>query len=253
LFAHILYILDVVCFFIFCFDCVCKWDLTTRRSILSLSAHAGHPILALATLRDGNLITQGKDGTVKLWDMHARTSAGAVNATPLRTIETHSYSFCKMQLCEESGAPLLLLPCEEASNFQLMDLRAPATDPPAQLIECEERVPRNESMEEEFFSRMDEKEAAEMQKLLASRPPQYQRKVGMCMAAKFFKPDNSNRNSSFNADSAASSSSPVSLPELNVAWATEGGVFGVWDIRAARHLFQQKLHKDTSQFLHNIL
>ncbi len=181
---------------LFCLFGRCQWDLSTRRSVLSLPAHPGHPILAVTTLRDGGLLTQGKDGTVKLWDLNAVSSGsiGAAAPTPVRTIETHSYSFCKMQLCEETGSPLLLLPCEEASNFHLVDLRAPASAPPAQLIECESRVPRDENLEEQFLSRMDEKEAREFEELIASRPPQYERKVGMCMASKFFKPDNSATN-----------------------------------------------------------
>ena len=183
---------------------------------------------------------------MKLWDL-ARPSA------PIRTIQTDSYTFFKMQLCEEAagGAPMLLLPCEASSNLSLVDLRAPPSAAPAQLIECEKPLPRNTDLEEQMMSRMDEKEAEEMKQILANRPTQYERKVGIVMAAKFFQPqllDAANSSASSSSSSAASSSSASgSLPALHVAWGSESGIFGVWDIRAAKHLFQQSLHKDTSQ------
>lgn len=220
----------------------------------TIAAHSGSPVLALQSLSDGRVLSQGKEGTVKLWSLDRPSE-------PLRTYQTHSYTFCKMQAVEPAdGSPLLMLPCEAASNLALMDLRAPPTDPPAQLIECEARVPRDEAAEEQFMSRLDEKELQELQALLAQRPVQYERKVGIVMAAKFFQPPSSagadasaagpNAASSSSCSSSSSSSSavgPCSLPDLKVAWASESGIFGVWDIRAAKHLFQQSLHKDTSQ------
>lgn len=212
----------------------------------TIAAHSGSPVLALQSLSDGRVLSQGKEGTVKLWSLDRPSE-------PLVTYETNSYSFCKMQAVEPAdGSPLLMLPCEAASNLALMDLRAPPTDPPAQLIECEARVPRDEAAEEQFMSRLDEKEMQELQALLAHRPVQYERKVGILMAAKFFQPPSAAGpkaapSSSSSSSSSSSTVSPCSLPDLKVAWASESGIFGVWDIRAAKHLFQQSLHKDTSQ------
>jgi WD40 repeat protein len=246
---------------------VMVWDLATRRSVLKLAAHTG-PVLAVHALSDGKLISQGNDGLGKFWDVNSSTTA------PVHTIETESYTFFKSQVVEmtprwersnaasssfvvtaASGAsppsdslsssstisplpsssypssPLLLLPCETASNMSLYDLRASATKE-VQLLEIEQRIPRDPHIEENFRSRLHQKEIDELDDLLAKQPPQYERKVGMAMAARFFQPGEDE-------------TSAPSMDRLNIAWASEAGVVGVWDIRAGKHLFQQTLHKET--------
>ena len=90
-------------------------------------------------------------------------------------------------------------------------------------------------MEESFRGRLNEKELSELDALLATQPPQYERKVGMVMAARFFQPGDTTEDTMPNMD------------RLNVAWASESGIVGVWDLRAAKQLFKQTLHKETSQ------
>lgn len=242
------------------------WNLATRRSTLTIDAHPGAPVLALAPLGSHSLLSQGKEGTIKLWDLQSACT------TPLRTIQTDSYTFLKMQLAPLADTPLLLVPCETASNLALIDLRLPPSenDGAVQLIECEKVIPRDPDVEESLMSRMDDKEAREMQEF-AHRPRQYERKVGIVMAAKFFQPDaeatkEEEKHATQSASSAAASSAAIaaaaspaasassssssasssssSLPSLHVAWASEAGIVGVWDIRGARQLFQHTLHKD---------
>ena len=245
------------------------WNLATRRPTLTIDAHPGAPVLALVPLGSHSLLSQGKEGTIKLWDLQSSCT------TPLRTLQTDSYTFFKMQLAPIPDAPLLLVPCETASNLALIDLRLPPSqnDGAVQLIECEKAIPRDPVVEDSLMSRMDEKDAREMQEMLASRPRQYERKVGIVMAAKFFDPKaeaNSSKEekhvmqsassaaaasasiaaAAFPAPAASASSSSSSassssaLPSLHVAWASEAGILGVWDIRASRQLFQHALHKD---------
>ena len=45
------------------------WSLRTHRPVASIAAHAGTSVLALHTLGGDRLLSQGRDGFVRVWDV----------------------------------------------------------------------------------------------------------------------------------------------------------------------------------------
>ena len=64
------------------------WSLRTHRSVASIAAHAGSSVLALHALGAERLLSQGRDGFMRVWDVHAGLR-GPVLELPVR-----SYNFC---------------------------------------------------------------------------------------------------------------------------------------------------------------
>ena len=46
------------------------WSLRTHRPIASVAAHPGASVLALHTLGGERLLSQGRDGFMRVWDVH---------------------------------------------------------------------------------------------------------------------------------------------------------------------------------------
>ena len=103
------------------------WSLHTQRATSVVEAHPGYPLLAIHALNGGVLMTQGRDGFVRTWDL------AAGRREPLMECSATTFSFCQAvpvpardgEPAVESadGPPLIAMPSADAQSVVFWDSR----------------------------------------------------------------------------------------------------------------------------------
>ncbi|XXQ31698.1 WD domain, G-beta repeat [Plasmodiophora brassicae] len=94
------------------------WSLVTRRATRVIqSGHGKHGVLSLASMASSELVSQGRDGYVKLWDLNATG-----DSTPSSTVDTSSRSFCRMAVLPERS--VVIVPSADCDEVCLWNMKA---------------------------------------------------------------------------------------------------------------------------------
>ncbi|XP_027148116.1 protein DECREASED SIZE EXCLUSION LIMIT 1 isoform X1 [Coffea eugenioides] len=195
------------------------WDSVQRRTISSALVHnAAHGIIGLAAsplIGDDKVVSQGRDGTVKYWDI----GDGDLSRNPLVTIKTNSYHFCKLSLVKKFAFG----PCQTGVPENCQDAEGGETTfqgNQMESIEDSEQVkgPKYVAVSGEQSSVVELWDLASAEKFLqlphlsSGLPNTTTKARGMCMALQAFL-------------------SPESQGYLNVLTGYEDGSMAWWDVR----------------------
>ncbi|XP_052201608.1 protein DECREASED SIZE EXCLUSION LIMIT 1 isoform X2 [Diospyros lotus] len=214
------------------------WDTLERRTLASSWVHsAAHGILCIATsplIGNNKVVSQGRDGTVKYWDI----ADGTLPRIPLLTIQTNSYHFCKLSLMKKPTSCV-----EQGEGFKYLvdsgvreDANAETPDDGKRMAEINDpqvEGPKYVAMAGEQPSEVEiwdlntaEKVAQFLQKCSGGSLNQSANTRGMCMAVQAFIPSESQG-------------------FLNVLTGYEDGSMVWWDLRNPKvPLTSVKFHKE---------
>jgi WD40 repeat protein len=99
------------------------WSLHTHRSVAFKAAHPGQPVLGIHGVGDSHVLTQGRDGFVRTWDLRDGIRG------PLLECDVTTFSFCQAVPVSASGEgaeptqPLIAMPSPDAQEVVLWDSR----------------------------------------------------------------------------------------------------------------------------------
>lgn len=165
------------------------WSLRTRRPLASVAAHPGNSILSVQAISGARVLTQGRDGFVRLWDANDGLRG------PLLQLTTRCYNFCQFacsaSLVNWSGTfeaaaldvarddPLL---ADESGDRKKTEHDVSAGDASSSgqpLL----ALPSDDALELLLWDVRDRSPARKLQ------PSDAHGKVGMCMCARFARGD----------------------------------------------------------------
>ena len=127
------------------------WSLFSHQPIVTGAAHSGASVLTVEALIGGRLLTQGRDGFVRVWDCRGDSTLDK----PLLELPSESYNFCQAAASDalagsnmfdgdgdattaapatSGGAPLLAMANADAQRLHVWDLRQPPKSPPALIL-----------------------------------------------------------------------------------------------------------------------
>ncbi|RZC66575.1 hypothetical protein C5167_010265 [Papaver somniferum] len=186
------------------------WDTVQHRTLSSSWVHnAAHGIIAVAAsplIGDSKLVSQGRDGTIKYWDIEG----GRLPRAPMVTIKTNSYHFCKLSLVKKPSDCL-------TQNGDVTTSTAVDTPGENSIDGSEElkhvAVAGEQSSEVEIWDLNSAERLARLPQISngSSLNPSTKSR-GMCMSVQAFLP-------------------PKSQGFLNVLAGYEDGTMAWWDIR----------------------
>ncbi|ONI32477.1 hypothetical protein PRUPE_1G369900 [Prunus persica] len=162
------------------------WDTIQHRTILSAGVHnAAQGIASLAcssSIGANKVISQGRDGTVKCWDIED----GGLSRTPSVTIKTNSYHFCKLSLVKRphSSSKRVYGTTHNDSDEIRVRENADADALDNSREKFQEYLPEQSSTFEERFARLP-------QSCVAGSSGISTTERGMCMAVQAFSPSES--------------------------------------------------------------
>ena len=94
------------------------WSLRTRRARSTIGhAHGDKGIVGILSLPGARLLTTGRDGTVRMWDV--------ASEAPTAVVPTGSGHFCDSAVVGDADAMTFAIPTADAKTWAMVDLRAP--------------------------------------------------------------------------------------------------------------------------------
>ncbi|KAJ7957833.1 Guanine nucleotide-binding protein subunit beta-like protein 1 [Quillaja saponaria] len=188
------------------------WDTVQHRTVSSAWVHsAAHGIIAVSSspsIGTNKVVSQGRDGTLKLWDFED----GALSRIPSVTIKTNSYHFCKLSLVKKPSTSskdgeglkhYSKMEVTESSDAEILDNRREE----AQVIQkgCSDNsegtfvedsnyvaISGEQTSEVEIWDLKTAERIAQLPRNFSVGSPNiYTKGKGMCMALQLFLPSES--------------------------------------------------------------